>query len=384
MAGKTTVVLGGGIGGVVAANRLRSRLGREHRVVLVDREDKHFFAPSFPWVMVGWRKAGSPVRPLSRLEKKGIEFVQGSVTGIDLEARKVHTDAAVLDWDYLVIALGTEMEPDAVPGMAETAHGYYTLDGAVKLRDALQTFDGGKVVVGIAGIPYRCPAAPCEGAFLIDDLLRKRGLKDRVEVSFFTPEPAPLPVAGPQIGDGVKEVFQQRDISASFGAILASVDGESKELLFEDGTRQAFDLLVTIPRHRVSGVVRESGLTGESGWVEADRATLATEAQGVYALGDAVLIKLASGLPLPKAGVFASSQAEVIARNIASRIQGGDADARFDGHGSCFLEIGGRKAGMAVGDFYAEPAPQVKFRRPGLIWHMSKVMFERLWFYRWF
>ena len=155
-------------------------------------------------------------------------------------------------------------------------------------------------------------------------------------------------MAGPEIGNGVKEVFQQRDISASFGAILASVDGESKELLFEDGTRQAFDLLVTIPRHRVSGVVRESGLTGESGWVEADRSTLATEAPGVYALGDAVLIDLASGLPLPKAGVFASSQAEVIARNIASRIQGGDADARFDGHGSCFLEIGGRKAGMAV------------------------------------
>ena len=332
MPGKTTMVLGGGIGGVVAANRLRGRLGKEHRVVLVDRQDKHYFAPSFPWVMAGWRKAGSPVRALSRLEKKGIEFVQGSVNGIDLEARKVHIDTAVLDWDYLVVALGTEMEPDAVPGMAETAHGYYTLDGAVKLHEALETFHGGRIAVGIAGIPYRCPAAPYEGALLIDHLIRKRGLRDRVEISFFTPEPAPLPVAGPEIGEGVKDVLRKREIATGFGANLASVDAERRELLFEDGSRQGFDMLVTIPRHRVSAVVSESGLAGETGWIEADRATLATEAPGVYALGDAVFIKLASGLPLPKAGVFASGQAEVIARNIASRIQGVDANARFDGH----------------------------------------------------
>ncbi len=378
------MVLGNDIRVVVATNRLRGRLGKEHRVMLVDRQDKHYFASSLPWVMAGWRKAGTPVIPLSRLEKKGIEFVQGSVTSIDLDTHKVHTDTAVQDWDYLVIALGTEMEPGAVPGMAETAHGYCTLEGTAKLHEALQTFDGGKIAVGIAEPPYRCPAAPYEGVLLIDYLICKRGLRDRVEISFFTPEPAPLPVAGPEMGEGVKDVSRKREIAAGFGTNLASVDVERKELLFKDGTRQAFDMPVTIPRHRVSAVVSESGLTGETGWIEADRSTLATEASGVYALGDAVFIKLASGLPLPKAGVFASGWAEVIARNIASRIQSGDANARFEGHGSCFLEIDGRKAGMAVGDFYAEPVPQVKFRRPGLIWHMSKVMFKRWWLYRWY
>ncbi len=334
MASSTVLVLGGGVGGLVTASKLRKRLAREHRVVLVDREERHYFAPSFPWVMVGWREPHSTHRQLSTLSKKGIEFIQAEVRGIDVEARTIRTDAEDLSWDYLVIALGTEMSYDGVPGLSENSHTFYTLDGAVKLRGELARFGGGKVAVAVAGTPYRCPAAPYEGTLLIDHSFRKRGVRDGVDMEFFTPEPAPLPVAGPDIGSAVTTLLQRRDIGLSFGAKLTAVDGEAGEMGFEDGARRSFDLLVTIPQHRASAVVRESGLTGDSGWIEVDRHTLATARPNVYALGDVSYIELASGLPLPKAGVFAHGQAEVVADNIASVIAGDDGSARFNGHGS--------------------------------------------------
>ena len=221
MADSTVLILGGGVGGVVAATRLRQRLGRDHRVLLVDREERHYFPPSFPWVMVGWRRPQSTYRDLTRLSRKGIQFAQGAVMGLDLEGRIVHTEAGELSWDHLVVALGTEMAYDAVPGLADAAHTFYSLDGAEKLRDALALLTGGKVVVAVEGVPYRCPAAPYEGTLLIDYYLRDRGLRDRVEVKLFTPEPAPLPVAGPALGEAVKEMLRTRDITFPPGAKLA-------------------------------------------------------------------------------------------------------------------------------------------------------------------
>ena len=334
MADSTVLVLGGGIGGVVAARRLRQRLGRGHRVVLVDREDRHYFPPSYPWVMVDWRKPDVAHRELSVLSRKGIEFVQGSVTGIDLEGRTVHTDTGDRSWDYLVTALGTEMTYESVPGLAEDSHLFYSLEGATRLRDALAEFPGGKVVVMVAGLPYRCPAAPYEGALLIDYFFRNRGMRDRVEIKFFTPEPAPLPVAGPQLGDAVEGLLASRSIAFTPGTKPTGVDAGAKEVTFEDGSREAYDLLVTIPQHRAPAVIRESGLVGESGWIEVDRGTLATAVPNVYALGDVTSIKLASGLPLPKAGVFAHKQAEVVAENIAADAHGKERRSIFDGHGS--------------------------------------------------
>ncbi|MCH8206715.1 MAG: NAD(P)/FAD-dependent oxidoreductase [Chloroflexi bacterium] len=334
MASSTVLILGGGVGGVVAANRLRQRLGWEHRVLLVDREERHYFPPSFPWVMVGWRRPQSAYRDLSGLSRKGIEVVRGAVTELDMEGRKVHTEAGELSWDHLVVALGTEMAYGAVPGLAETAHTFYSLDGATRLRDALGLLSEGKVVVAVAGVPYRCPAAPYEGALLIDYYLRRRGVRDRVEVKLITPEPAPLPVAGPALGEAVKEMLRNRDIAFTFGTGIAQVDAEKREMVFEDDTRETFDLLVAIPQHRAPAVVRESGLAGETGWVEVDRSTLETAVPDVYAVGDVTSIPLASGLPLPKAGVFAHGQAEVVAANLVARIRKREARARFDGHGS--------------------------------------------------
>ena len=265
MAGKTVLVLGGGVGGVVAAGRLRQKLGSQHRVVLVDKEDRHYFPPSFPWVMVARREPRSTYRQLSRLSRKGVEFIQGEVMAIDVDRHQVATSSGDLSWDYLVIALGTEMTYDNVPGLKEAAHTYYSLEGAVGLRNALERFTGGNLLVTVAGTPYRCPAAPYEGTLLIAHYLRKRGIRDSAEVKFFTLEPAPMPVAGPEIGGAVEELLARRDVSFGRGKSLASVEADDRVAVFADGTREEFDLLVAIPQHKAPAVLVESGLVGESG-----------------------------------------------------------------------------------------------------------------------
>jgi sulfide:quinone oxidoreductase len=383
MSGKTVLILGGGVGGVVAAHRLRERLGREHRIALVDKSPQHVFAPSLLWLMVGWRSAPQITGDLGRLSGRGIEFVQAEVQAIDAGTRKVKTSAGELSGDYLVVALGADLAPQAMPGLAEGAHWYYDLPGAEKLREALAKFNGGRVVLAVAGMPYKCPGAPWEGALLVDHYFRERGIRDRVEMSAYTPEPLPMPVAGPVVGKALKELVEGRNIRFIGQSKLTSVDGARRELTFEDGKKVEYDLLVTIPPHRPPQAVKDSGLTGETGWVSVNPRTMATAFERVYALGDVTTIKLANGKPLPKAGVFAHGQAEAVVRTIAADITHAK-PAEFTGEGYCIVETGYGKAAVGAGNFYTQPDPVVALKPPSRYSHLSKVVFEKYWLWRWF
>src|SRR3989304_2198521 len=189
MTGKTMLILGGGIGGLVAANELRRLLPNEHRVVLVEKNPQHAFAPSFLWLMTGDRQPGQITRDLRQLVRPGVELVLSEAQAIDLSNRRVQTSAQALNYDYLIVALGAELAPGAIPGLSESAQTYYTLDGAAKLRDTLRNFAGGKVAGVVSSLPYKCPGAPHEGAMLIADYLNQRNLKNPAEVHLFTPEP---------------------------------------------------------------------------------------------------------------------------------------------------------------------------------------------------
>ncbi len=197
----TVVVLGGGIGGQVAATRLKQQLGLGARVVLVERSPTFTFAPSLLWLMVGKRNARTISRDLSRIERRGVEVTYATVTRIDSERSEVIADTGVIGFDYLVIALGAAHDPGLLPGTSEHAHHPYDLPAAERLRDALDRFSGGRVAVAIASLPYRCPAAPYETAMLIDGYLRERGLRQRSQIDLYTPErrcpcPSPAPTPG--------------------------------------------------------------------------------------------------------------------------------------------------------------------------------------------
>lgn len=384
MAGETIVILGGGVGGLVTANRLRKRLGTEHRIVLVDKSDKHTFWPSLLWVQVGLRQPEKIVRDLARLEKKGIEIVHGEVEAIDPERKTVQVNGSELAGDYMVISLGADLAPERIPGLAEAGHNLYSLEGATAIRDARDGLTQGRLVVLTAGLPYKCPAAPYEAAMLLEHDLRKRRVRDRVEVAIYAAEPAPMGVAGPEASQGVRGLIEERGIAYHPQHQVAEVDPGSKTLHFANGAEAGFDFLVYIPPHVAPKAVVEAGLTGESGWVTVDRHAMETRFPGVYAIGDVTGIPLAVGQPLPKAGVFAQREADAVAQTIAAQAKGKGKPGRFDGEGECFVEVGGGKGGFGRGNFYAEPAPAVKFRQPTRYRHIGKVLFEKHWLWRWF
>jgi sulfide:quinone oxidoreductase len=380
----TVLILGGGVGGLVAANVLRKALPKEHRVVLVEREEAFVFAPSLLWLMTGGRTAEKISRPLARMEKKGIELVRGEIQKLDAERREAVVDGRTLTGDHLVIALGAELAPETIPGLAEAGHNFYTLAGAGALRDALTSFMGGKLVVLTAAPAYKCPAAPYEAGMLLEAHLRKRKLRDKTQIDLYAAEPGPMGVAGPEVSKAVRQMVEAKGISYHPEHQVKEVDAKGRFLRFANGAEAAFDLLAYVPPHRAPRVVRESGLVGESGWIAVDRRTMETKHERVFALGDVVSIPLKLGKPLPKAGVFAHAEAEVVAKNIASAITGKGKPAVFDGKGECFIEAGDGKAGFGKGNFYAEPVPEVKIHPPSRHWHAGKVLFEKDWLRRWF
>ncbi len=379
------MVVGGGVGGFSAATALRRRLGSEHRVVLVERTGRHVFTPSLLWLMVGRRRPADLVRDLSRLERRGIEVRRAEVLAVDAQRKVAETSAGALPYDFLVLAPGAELAPEAVPGLAGAAHSFYDLDGAVRLWGALRGFREGRLALVVAGLPYKCPAAPYEAALLIEDYLRRAGRRDRVELAVYTPEPFPLPTAGETLGRAVQRLLEERGIAFHPGRRLVAVDGEGRRLSFEDGSSADYDLLVAVPPHRPPALVAASGLGGPGGWLSADPLTLRAGHEGVYALGDAVALPLPGRyrpdvpLTLPRAGVFAHAQAEVAAANVAEEVEGRALRHTFSGFGFCFLEVGRGKAGAACGDFYATPAPAVRMFPPRRLWHLGKVVFERTW-----
>ncbi|MDE2118474.1 MAG: NAD(P)/FAD-dependent oxidoreductase [Betaproteobacteria bacterium] len=380
--GRTVLVLGAGIGGIVAAETLRKLLPASDRVIAVDRTEQHFFQPSLLWLMVRERTPQEFSRPLNRLYRRRIEFRQGSITRIDPAQREVEIDGQPLHADALVIALGAEYSPETIPGLAEAGLCIYTMEGATAIRDALARFSGGRIVILTAAPQYKCPAAPYEAALLVDDYLSKRGLREKTTIEFFAAEPRPMFVAGPELGAAVRGMVEARGIAYHPEHQVKEVDPVNRRIAFANGAATEFDLLLYIPPHRAPAVVREAGLTNESGWVPVDRHTLQTKFDNVFAIGDITTIPLKMGRPLPKAGVFAHAQAEVVAHNIAHAWTGKGTPRQFSGEGMCFIETGGGRAGIGKGNFYAEPTPQVEMRGPNRFWHMGKILYEKYWLYR--
>lgn len=381
---QTIIILGGGTGGLVAANKLRKKVGRDTRIILIDKSQTHIYAPSFLYLMLGKRKPDKIQKPLSLLERKGIEFINEEIIHIDTENKLIKTQNQNLQYDYLIISLGAELAPEKILGLAASGYNLYTLDGAEKLRDDLKNFFGKKVAVVISSLPFKCPAAPYEAAFLLDEYFQNKEIRGKTNISIFTPETLPFPAAGPDIGKAVAEMLTARKIGFNPEAKLVSVNPQKGELQFENGKTANFDLLIFIPPHQGPRVIRDSGLGNEAGWISVDKKTLKTKYDKVFAVGDVIAATVASGKPRPKAGVFAHYEAEVAAENIIRELKGFPADKQYDGRASCFLETGFGKAGFASGNFYAEPAPIVKMKRPGHLWHWGKILFEKYWMWKWF
>ncbi|WP_306361640.1 NAD(P)/FAD-dependent oxidoreductase [Nocardia sp. CC227C] len=385
---KTVAVLGAGVGGLTAAAELRNVLPAQDRIVLIDRSFTGHLGLSLLWVLRGWRTPDQvAVRP-TPAALPGVEMVTGQVERIELAARTVDCgDAGTIGYDALVVALGASLDIARLPGLSDAldagvAGQFYTVDGAAALHHKVEALDSGRVAVLVATVPFRCPAAPFEAAFLLTDQLGRKFTTGAVTVDVFTPDPLPMPVAGPAVGNALVEMMGAKGIGFHGGKSATGIDPKARTIEFGDGTGEVFDLLAVVPPHAPGTAVVSTGL-GPNGWIPVDPATLATTAPGVFAIGDATALALPNGKPLPKAAIFAEVEGKVAAHQIARYLGYDAADTRFTGEGACYVELGDGLAAKGEGNFLTPPAPQVSLRDPSAAYHDEKQQQERDWLARW-
>ena len=376
-----TLILGGGFGGIATAVELRRLLGADHEIVLVDRKPRFAMGLRKLWELVGQGSIAEGSRSRELLARHGVEFVQAEINSMEATSRAARTSGGAFEGDHLVVALGAEPRPDLVPGLTEHGHDVWSFAGVPAAAEALRRFEGGRLLVLIAGAPYPCPPAPYECALHLHEHLQARGLRERTELTVATLQPLLMPNAGLEGSQWMGRQLAERGISFHVGAKTERVEAGRVVLA---GSALPFDLLVTVAPHRVPAVAGSSGLTAEHGWITVDRGTLATAYERVYAVGDVVLIPLANGLPLPKAGVMAELHGTRVARAIAAELLGEAPPEPFDGRGYCPIELGPGAAALVEGDWYAEPEPVVSISGPSAAHAAEKEAFETEHLARWF
>lgn len=383
---KTILILGGGTGGVVAANVLRKLIPKNHQIIIIDQNDTHFFKASYPLLLIGKRQPQQIIRKLPDLQRKDIHFIQAKVEQIKPEYSQVKTNHGTISYDYLIIALGVEFHPETVPGLTSIGYNPYNFADLLSLRKELPQFKCGKIVVFLSSLPYTGLVAPYEYAFLLDSFFRSLNRRHKIELTLVTPEPFPIPLAAPKVGESLRKMLEQRQVRLITQAKILAIDESTKELVLDNGTRIPGDLFLGIPAQTGSKVIKDSPLSTEGGWIEVDPHTMATRFSNVYGVGDGA----ATRLPLtkewaPKAGVFAHFQAEVVARNIALQIAGKPATFKYKGKAAGAAMITDlQRARLISINYYAKPYPQTIMLRPTIMGYGAKIAFEKYWLNRWF
>lgn len=370
------VVLGAGFGGLELTTRLSEEFGDDIEVVLIDQTDGFVFGFSKLDVMFGRTVAEAVRHPYRDIVKPGVRFVQATVRAIDPGARSVETDAGHFEGDVLVVALGADLDPAATPGLVEGGYEFYTVAGAFAVRDVLENFGGGRVIVGVTSTPFKCPPAPSETALMMHDYLVERGLRDASELALVMPLPVPIPPS-PDASKALVAAFAERGIAWHPNQQVRALDPERKVAMLADGGELPYDLFLGVPVHRAPAVVQESSLCVD-GWIPVNPLTLETSFPGVYAVGDV------TSVGTPKAGTFAEGQAAVVADGIIARHRGDPAGDAYDGYGICYIESGDGKVGRVDVTFLSGEPPIGRFLPPSLDNAAAKSEFGTSRIRRWF
>jgi len=373
------LILGGGFGGIATAHRLKQKIGDKVEVILVDRRPYFMVGFRKSWALVGESPLEAGQKLIDSLARVGVDVRQATIDAIHPQEKAATVDGERIQADAVVVALGAELNPSAVSGFSEHAYNIYDPNDIPRAEKALNEFKGGRVVIGIFGAPYKCPPAPLEMAMLIHEKFRKKGVEATIEV--FTPQPVTLPILSEASCDSVDSRLLENGIRTYGHHKALSI--EAGEVVFEK-RKIGFDLLLGVPPHRAPAVVRDSGLTGPSGWVEINPRTCETSFEGVYAIGDSTQIVLANKKTLPKAGLFAEMMGETVADRLADVFNGREPTAQFSGEGGCYFEVGNGEAMMIKGNFLEEPAPAVELTESSKEFYDQKIKFETDRWARWF
>ncbi|MFZ6005641.1 MAG: type III sulfide quinone reductase, selenoprotein subtype [Actinomycetota bacterium] len=384
MAIRRVVILGGGTGGTLAANRLRRRFGPDRlAITVVDQDDRHVYQPALLFVPFGLSHLDDIVRPRRQQLHPGIDFRLAEVDRVEITDNEVHlVDGTVLAYDVLLVASGAVLLPEETPGLTgagwmEKVFTFYTPEGAGALEGALATFDAGRLVVNVVDLPIKCPVAPLEFLFLADWYFHERGMRDEVELALVTPLDGAFtrPVASRQLGG----MLEARGIELVTEFNTGEVDGSAGRLVSYDDRTVDFDLAVMIPLHGGAAYVgRSPGLGDELGFVPTDDHTLQSKAApNVFVIGDA------ANVPASKAGSVTHFEGETLVSNVSHFLDGEPLEDGFDGHASCFIETGFHKAMLIDFNYETEPVPGhypsdvgLPLLKESRLNHLGKLLFQ--------
>jgi len=377
---KRILILGGGVGGTLTANLLVKKLRRQVKagevsITVVDQTGQHTYQPGFMYIAMGGERAEKLQRPERGLLDSLVSLVVGEVDRVDEPAKAVLLkNGERLSYDFLVLATGSRILPEAIEHFAAEAHHFYTAEAALELRKALDAFKGGKIVVAIAGMPYKCPPAPLEVSFLIESELRDRGLREKSEVHFCSPIGRAFTIES--VSEMVTPIFEQKGIEVHTFFNVEAIDPARHVVMSLEGEELPYDLLILVPPHKGQQFLMDSGLApAPGGWLPTDRATLQVGGRpDVFALGDA------TDLPLSKAGSTAHFEAPVVTERIVAAVTGREVNHKhgdYLGKVMCFFEIGDGKGTLLQFDYEHPPRPP----KPNQLWHLGKIVFNKTYWH---
>jgi sulfide:quinone oxidoreductase len=374
------LILGGGVGGTLTANLLVRKLRRQVKagevtITVVDQTGQHTYQPGFMYIAMGGERSENLQRPERGLLDARVTLVVGEVEKVDDKRQLVHlADGERLAYDHLVLASGSRIVPEAIEHFDTEAEHFYTAEAALELREALDAFSGGRIVIGIAGMPYKCPPAPLEVAFLIEAELRQRGLREQSELHFCSPIGRAFTIES--VSEMATPILERKGIELHTFFNVEAIDPERHVVQSLEGEELAYDLLILVPPHKGQQFLIDSGLApAPGGWLPTDRATLQVGGRpNIFALGDA------TDLPLSKAGSTAHFEAPVVTERIVAAIQGREVDHQhgdYLGKVMCFFEIGDGKGTLLQFDYEHPPRPP----KPNQLWHLGKIVFNKTYWH---
>jgi sulfide:quinone oxidoreductase len=379
--GKKIVILGAGFGGLCISNILRKNLHDTHDIIVIDKKDYFMMGLTNLWILDGRRKLENSKIPLTNLKSKGIIFIQDEITKIDTKSKLVktlHNDDQ--SYDFLVIALGTDMSTNMIPGF-NTYNTFNLYEGECipSLRKNILSLKKGKIAIVIMGFPYKCPPAPYESALIINQILRNSDKRKQIDIEIYFPSYLPLPVAGEQVNSKLTFMLKKQNVNLFPNYSLKEVHNNNLE--FYNCQKKEYDILVGIPFHLPPPVIKKSGLVEpKENWISVNRFTLETRFKDVFAIGDVTEIKINDIITVPKAGIFAEGQARAVASQIIHKIRNGSQEypiVEFNGKGFCFMETGNRKAGFIDTYFYNSEGATTILKNPSTIYYKKKINFEK-------
>ncbi|MFB5627031.1 MAG: NAD(P)/FAD-dependent oxidoreductase [Nitrosarchaeum sp.] len=368
------LILGGGFGGLSAANEIRNNLSSSQiKITVIDKKDWFMVGFAKLWIIKGTRTFENSIGSLNELTKKEINFLKEEILQIDLQNKTVKTTTKILQYDFLIIAMGAVLAPEKIPGLTENGMNLYDHNHLTEIHNKLKKMKSGNIAISIMGMPYKCPPAPFEASLLIDSLLREEGVRDSVQIHFYSPAPITLPAAGPEISQQILDLINSENIIFHDTCKIKSV--EKNKLIFQN-SEASFDLLLAVPPHIAPKVIYDSGLAKEGGFISINR-DCKTPFENVYAVGDVTTLTVTDNMAVPKAGVFAEGEAITVAQNIILKIQSKKDSLLFDGKGGCFIESGRDTASIIEVDMFTEPKPSTKLTTSTTKHLDEKIQFEK-------